>query len=42
MDTRPETLGTMPSAAFRRLDLPAPFGPMMAAMRPAGGTKSTS
>jgi hypothetical protein len=34
--TSPDSGGTTPSAAFRSVDLPAPFGPMMAVMAPAG------
>ena len=37
----PDSAGTMPSTAFSSVDLPAPLGPMMAAMQPAGTVAST-
>jgi hypothetical protein len=34
--TSPESRGTMPRQALSKVDLPAPFGPMMAVMAPVG------
>jgi hypothetical protein len=31
----------MPSAAFNRVDLPAPFGPMIAVIDPSATVRST-
>jgi hypothetical protein len=39
--TSPESRGITPSAALSSVDLPAPFGPMMADMAPAGKVAST-